>query len=105
LHVPACSKEAFNMLANELLGFVRRQYTGVMDVSADSVGDDVYTWSVEMWKSAFKPDCQLAKVRQRRGELAPISTEVVHHRSLMKFHGRSSPLCVQACLLLLSQPS
>jgi hypothetical protein len=56
------SKEAFNMLANELLGFIRRQYTGAMDVSADSVGDDVYTWSVEMWKSAFKPDCQLAKV-------------------------------------------
>jgi hypothetical protein len=57
------SKEAFNMLANELLGFIRRQYTGSMDVSADSAGDDVYTWSVEMWKSAFKPDCQLAKVR------------------------------------------
>jgi hypothetical protein len=51
------------MLANELLGFIRRQYTGSMDVSADSAGDDVYTWSVEMWKSAFKPDCQLAKVR------------------------------------------
>eukprot|EP00882_Tetradesmus_deserticola_P024042 GHRQ01026259.1.p2 GENE.GHRQ01026259.1~~GHRQ01026259.1.p2 ORF type:complete len:138 (+),score=52.31 GHRQ01026259.1:829-1242(+) len=60
------SKEAFSMLANELLGFIRRQYTGLMDVSADSVGDDVYTWSVEMWKSAFKPDCQLAKVRPTR---------------------------------------
>ncbi|WIA29416.1 hypothetical protein OEZ86_011919 [Tetradesmus obliquus] len=55
------SKEGFNMLQNELLGFIRRQYSGAMHVSADSVGDDVYTWSVEMWKSAFRPDCQLAK--------------------------------------------
>lgn len=57
------SKEGFNMLQNELLGFIRRQCSGAMHVSADSVGDDVYTWSVEMWKSAFRPDCQLAKVR------------------------------------------
>lgn len=40
------------------------QYTGEdANVSADSAGDDVYTWNVELWKSAFRPDCQLAKVR------------------------------------------
>lgn len=49
------------MLSNELLGFIRQQYQGA-SVSADSAGDDVYTWNVELWMSGFKPDCQLAKV-------------------------------------------
>lgn len=40
------------------------QFTGEdTNVSADSAGDDVYTWNVELWKSAFRPDCQLAKVK------------------------------------------
>jgi hypothetical protein len=121
-----CSEEAFKMLSNELLGFIRRQVggswspavTGVQppacashalefvhllscgspsdnqadetllthhvvlcravlrcalvsvqftgeetNMSADSAGDDLYTWNVELWRTAFKPDCQLAKVR------------------------------------------
>eukprot|EP00879_Flechtneria_rotunda_P020010 GHRR01021037.1.p1 GENE.GHRR01021037.1~~GHRR01021037.1.p1 ORF type:complete len:401 (+),score=118.20 GHRR01021037.1:516-1718(+) len=57
------SQEAFRMLSNELLGFIRRQYQG-SDVSADSAGDDLYTWNVELWKSAFKRDGQLAKDMQ-----------------------------------------
>lgn len=50
------------MLSNELLGFVRRQCAGVSSVSADSVGDDVYCWNVELWRSAFRQDCRLARV-------------------------------------------
>lgn len=54
------------MLSNELLGFIRRQFQGIADISADSAGDDVFTWNVEIWKTAFKPDCQIAKVRSFR---------------------------------------
>lgn len=50
------------MLSNELLGFIRRQFQGLAEVSADSAGDDVFTWNVEIWRSAFKPDCPMAKV-------------------------------------------
>lgn len=50
------------MLSNELLGFIRRQFQGVAEVSADSAGDDVFSWNVEIWRSAFKPDCPMAKV-------------------------------------------
>lgn len=40
------------------------QFTGEeSNVSADSAGDDLYTWNVELWRTAFKPDCQLAKVQ------------------------------------------
>jgi hypothetical protein len=84
-----CSKEAFNMLANELLGFIRRQYTGSMDVSADSMGDDVYTWSVEMWKSAFKPDCQLAKVR------------LLTHSTYSRAEEELSALALGCCFIIL----
>jgi hypothetical protein len=28
---------------------------------ADSVGDDLYNWDVQLWKTAFRPDCQLAQ--------------------------------------------
>jgi hypothetical protein len=77
------------MLANELLGFIRRQYTGSMDVSADSAGDDVYTWSVEMWKSAFKPDCQLAKVCAVQCDDEFLCV-IHHHAEVMK---------VESCLL------
>lgn len=42
---------------------VHTQYLGHdLNVSADSAGDDLYTWNVELWRTAFKPDCQLAKV-------------------------------------------
>lgn len=47
------------MLSNELLGFIKRQD---FNVTADSAGDDLYTWNVSLWKSAFDPSCQLAKV-------------------------------------------
>lgn len=44
-------------------GCVALQFTGEeTNVSADSAGDDLYTWNVELWRTAFKPDCQLAKV-------------------------------------------
>jgi hypothetical protein len=53
------------------------QYTGEdTNVSADSAGDDVYTWNVELWKSAFRPDCQLAKVSTAVAQLA--GTSVTH---------------------------
>lgn len=52
------------MLSNELLGFIRRQWQGIAHVSADSNGDDVFTWNVEIWRSAFKQDCQMAKVNR-----------------------------------------
>lgn len=43
---------------------VALQFTGQdTNVSADSMGDDLYTWNVELWRTAFKPDCQLAQVR------------------------------------------
>eukprot|EP00775_Hariotina_reticulata_P010405 gene10405-10563_t len=52
------SEEGFQMLSNELLGFIKRQD---FNISADSAGDDLYTWNVSLWKSAFDPSCQLAK--------------------------------------------
>lgn len=48
------------MLSNELLGFIRRQD---VNVSADSAADDLYTWNVWLWRSAFDPASRLAKVR------------------------------------------
>jgi hypothetical protein len=45
------------------LARAHHQSTGKdLNVSADSAGDDVYTWNVWLWKTAFAPDSQMAKV-------------------------------------------
>lgn len=75
----ALPKHGCNVLCCAVLSdLAAMQFTGQdTNVSADSMGDDLYTWNVELWRTAFKPDCQLAQVQAPHGSLAaavPISS-------------------------------
>lgn len=53
-------------------------------MSADSAGDDLYTWNVELWRTAFKPDCELAKVSTGCPHpVAPQAASMYHSSSLL----------------------
>ncbi|GAX75755.1 hypothetical protein CEUSTIGMA_g3198.t1 [Chlamydomonas eustigma] len=52
-------KEAFMMLSKELLDLFKRQS---LDMYVDSVGDDVYTWNVEL--ASFNPESKLQQDMQ-----------------------------------------
>jgi hypothetical protein len=64
-------------------------------VSADSAGDDLYTWNVELWRTAFKPDCQLAKVRNTLWCCVPPQPVLLLPQTLPHF--TKAALCHTTC--------
>lgn len=77
-------REAFMMLSKELLHILRQQS---FDMFVDSVGDDVYSWSVEL--GSFDPKSNLYKDMQeiqRRHQYSFVKLVLKFKRSLHPFY-------------------
>jgi len=77
-------KSAFLMLSRELLALFRQQS---FDMFVDSVGDDVYHWSVEL--ASFRPDSRVAKDMQeiqRRHQYSTVRLFLSFKRGLHPFY-------------------
>ncbi len=77
-------REAFMMLSKELLDLIKKQS---LDMFVDSVGDDVYTWAVEL--ASFDPDSALHKDMQeiqRRHQVSFVKLIISFKRGLHPFY-------------------
>lgn len=83
--VTMLTRHAMSCCAVPCCALASYQFTGEdTNVSADSAGDDLYTWNVELWRTAFKPDCQLAKVSTGCWHsVAPQAAAVYHPSPLL----------------------